>query len=215
MKRFPIQHFWNLAWKRFRQNFVAAVTLIPVSSLVGAFLAWMGVAGIWLSVKSCESRTEAYERKAKEGLEKISMPTDNYFYQQAYLALEEEQQSEYVDKEDIVRRALKIADSTEEALSAEKKKIEAVLAGTNIQELKDSIRKALVDKIEEKKRRIEEATRKYLAKGQLDSAYQDPYFRQFYQETFYPPFEADAAAWVPEDDKEKADRILESLDRAY
>jgi len=137
------------------------------------------------------------------------MPTDNYFYKQASLALEQERGGEDVSKEEIVRRALKIADSTEQALSAEKKKIEAILAGTDIKALRDSIRKDIVGKLEEKKRRIEEAIQ-YFTEGEFERANSDQYFQSFLQEL-------SSAEPVPfhESAEEKAIYLRQSLEQAY
>ncbi len=152
---------------------------------------------------------QKYRVEAAGRLESISMPTDNYFYKQASLALEQERGGEDVSKEEIVRRALKIADSTEQALSAEKKKIEAILAGTDIKALRDSIRKDIVGKLEEKKRRIEEAIQ-YFTEGEFERANSDQYFQSFLQEL-------SSAEPVPfhESAEEKAIYLRQSLEQAY
>ncbi|RMF51563.1 MAG: hypothetical protein D6750_03445, partial [Bacteroidetes bacterium] len=99
MKRFTLQHFWATAWKRFRQNWIAAITLLPISFLVGQVVIFTAFSGVAISVSSCSERIKRY----KERQERISLPENNPLLQ---MARKEGNFEEAEDIEKLIERAL-------------------------------------------------------------------------------------------------------------
>ncbi len=172
MKRFTLQHFWATAWKRFRQNWIAAITLLPISFLVGQVVIFTAFSGVAISVSSCSERIKRY----KERQERISLPENNPLLQ---MARKEGNFEEAEDIEKLIERALALADSLEEAWSKEVGK----QSGLTEEQIKDSLTKRLAY-LEQRKARLQSLIED-VSRGNIeafgDSVFQDflnrhPYF---------------------------------------